>query len=92
MLLRTKGYSGINVGGLAIGMTVAMFIGLWVYDELSFNRYHKNYDSIVQMWHEYTDPDTLIIDGGLAMQYALAAALKNDYQNYFKLLELCKLA
>src|SRR5262245_62060572 len=50
MLLRTKGYSAINVGGLAIGMAVAMLIGLWVYDELSFNKYHGNYDSIVQLW------------------------------------------
>ena len=47
MLLRAKGYSVINVGGLAIGMTVAMLIGLWVYDELSFNKYHANYDNIV---------------------------------------------
>ena len=40
-ILKTKGYSVINIGGLAIGMTVAMFIGLWIYDELSFNRSHK---------------------------------------------------
>lgn len=84
MLGRTKGYSGINVGGLAVGMAVAMLIGLWVYDELSFNKYHKNYDSIVQFWHGQTDPDTQVIDGGLAMQYAPASALKNDYQHYFK--------
>jgi putative ABC transport system permease protein len=84
MLLRTKGYSSINVGGLAIGMAVAMLIGLWVYDELSFNKYHKNYDSIVQFWHGQTDPNTQVIDGGLAMQYATAAALRNDYQHYFK--------
>ncbi len=49
-LIRNKGYSIINVGGLAIGMTVAMFIGLWIYDELSFNKYHKNYDGIAQVW------------------------------------------
>jgi len=84
MLLRTKGYSGINVGGLGIGMAVAMLIGLWVYDELSFNQYHKNYDSIVQFWHGQTDPNTQVIDGGLAMQYATAAALRNDYQHYFR--------
>jgi hypothetical protein len=32
----------INIGGLAIGMSVAMLIGLWVHDELSFDRYHQN--------------------------------------------------
>ena len=84
MLLRTPGYSAINVGGLAIGMAVAMLIGLWVYDELSFNRYHDNYDSIVQLWHGETNPDTQEISGGLAMQFAVAGALKDDYQHYFK--------
>ncbi|TKT87574.1 ABC transporter permease [Dyadobacter frigoris] len=45
-LSNNKGYSAINIGGLAVGMGVAMLIGLWVYDELSFNKYHKNYDRI----------------------------------------------
>src|SRR5260370_8900382 len=46
-ILRNKGYSFINIGGLAIGMSVAILIGLWVYDELSFDKYHSNYDRIV---------------------------------------------
>ena len=48
-LLSHKGYSFINIGGLAIGMAVAMLIGLWIYDELSFNRYHKNYETIARV-------------------------------------------
>ena len=48
-LIKTKGYSAINIGGLAVGMAVAMLISLWVYDELSFNTYHKNYDHIAQV-------------------------------------------
>ena len=48
-LVRSKGYSAINIGGLAIGMAVAMLIGLWVYDELTFDKYHKNYDRIAQV-------------------------------------------
>lgn len=84
VLLRTKGYSAINVGGLAIGMAVAILIGLWVYDELSFNKYHDNYPSIVRLWHGETNPDTKEISGGGAMQFAVAGALKDDYQHYFK--------
>lgn len=83
-LLRNKGYSIINVGGLAIGLTVAMLIGLWVYDELSFNKYHDNYENIVQLWHGEIDPDTKEISGGIAMQFAVAGALKDDYQHYFR--------
>lgn len=48
-LVKSKGYSAINIGGLAVGMAVAMLIGLWVYDELSFNKYHKNYHRIAQV-------------------------------------------
>ncbi|WP_314514401.1 permease prefix domain 2-containing transporter [Xanthocytophaga agilis] len=48
-LTRNKGYSFINIGGLSIGMTVAMLIGLWVYDEISFNSYHENHDSIARV-------------------------------------------
>jgi putative ABC transport system permease protein len=48
-LIRSKGYSLINIGGLAVGMTVAILIGLWIHDEISFNTYHKNYDRIAQV-------------------------------------------
>src|SRR5688572_6287357 len=48
-LVKSKGYSAINIGGLAVGMAVAMLIGLWVYDELSFDKYHTNYDRIAQV-------------------------------------------
>jgi putative ABC transport system permease protein len=48
-LIKSKGYSAINIGGLAVGMAVAMLIGLWVYDELSFDKYHANYNRIAQV-------------------------------------------
>jgi putative ABC transport system permease protein len=48
-LVKSKGYSAINIGGLAVGMAVAMMIGLWVHDEFTFDRYHKNYDRIAQV-------------------------------------------
>ncbi len=48
-LLKNKGYSALNIGGLAVGMAVALLIGLWIYDELSINKYHKNYDRIAKV-------------------------------------------
>ena len=36
-LLKSKAYSAINILGLATGMAVAMLIGLWIWDELSFD-------------------------------------------------------
>ncbi|GAB3966659.1 ABC transporter permease [Spirosoma terrae] len=48
-LVKHKGYSFINIGGLAVGMAVAILIGLWIYDELSFDRYFQNYDRIAKV-------------------------------------------
>jgi putative ABC transport system permease protein len=48
-LRRHKGYSFINIAGLAIGMACCILILLWVQDELSFDRYHKNADSIYRV-------------------------------------------
>ncbi|SDL61317.1 ABC transporter permease [Siphonobacter aquaeclarae] len=55
-LLKNKAYSFINIVGLATGMAVTMLIGLWIWDELTFDRYHKNYDRIAQvMLHQTWD-------------------------------------
>lgn len=83
-LVKTKGYSFINIGGLAVGMAVAMLIGLWIYDELNYDKYHKNYESIGQLWGGGTDPETSAIDGSISMQYPMAAVLRNNYSQYFK--------
>lgn len=36
--LRNKLYSLVNISGLAIGLSVAILIGIWVWDELSFDK------------------------------------------------------
>ncbi|WP_420147336.1 permease prefix domain 2-containing transporter, partial [Spirosoma sp.] len=53
-LTRHKGYSLINIGGLAVGMAVAMLIGLWIYDELSYNTHHQHYHQIAQVMQNQT--------------------------------------
>ena len=58
-MLKGKAYSMINIGGLAIGMVVAMLIGLWVHDELTFNHYHKDHERIVQVMSHYKFRDRL---------------------------------
>jgi putative ABC transport system permease protein len=53
-LLKHKLYSFINIFGLALGMAVTILIGLWVWDELSFNKSFKNYDAIGQLYQNRT--------------------------------------
>lgn len=48
-LAKNKMYSFINITGLASGMAVAMLIGLWLYDELSFNKSFQNHKRIAQV-------------------------------------------
>jgi predicted permease len=45
-IIRHKGYSVINVAGLAIGMACALLILLWIQDELSYDRFHENADRL----------------------------------------------
>jgi len=49
-LLRNKGYSTINIGGLAVGIAVVILIGLWINDELTFNTVHKNHHRIAKVY------------------------------------------
>ncbi|MET7254362.1 ABC transporter permease [Dyadobacter fermentans] len=81
-LWKNKGYSAINVGGLAIGMGVAMLIGLWIYDELSYNRYFKNYDRIGQILQNRVE------NGEKKTWFALPVPfieeLKTHYGDHFK--------
>ncbi len=44
-----KGYSLINIAGLAVGIACALFILLWVQDELSFDRFHANASTIYRV-------------------------------------------
>ena len=48
-LARNKIYSFINVAGLSIGLACAMLIMLYVKDEVSFDRFHKNVNHIYRI-------------------------------------------
>jgi len=48
-LFQNKAHSFINVFGLAIGMAVALLIGLWIVDECSCEKYNPGYDHIARV-------------------------------------------
>lgn len=52
-LQRNKIYSLLNSGGLAVGMACCILIGLFIKNELSYDRYHKNFDNIYRVLHSY---------------------------------------
>src|ERR1700744_5756399 len=83
-LVRNRVSSMINIGGLAVGMAVAMLIGLWVWDELSFDKYHQNYDRIAQVVTKMRDPRTGDAGVNNSLQYPMITELKNNYRSNFK--------
>lgn len=82
-LVKTRGYSFINIGGLALGMAVALIIGLWVHDELTFNRYHDNYDQIAQVMKAGTFQGKHY-SGQDYLQYPMLNELKTTYGANFR--------
>jgi len=46
---RNKGFTFINVAGLAIGLAASLMITLWVQEELSYDRFHKNGENIYRV-------------------------------------------
>ncbi|WP_428654548.1 ABC transporter permease [Runella sp.] len=81
-LLKHKGYSFINIFGLATGMAVAILIGLWVWDELSFNTYHKNYPRIAQIVQNQEMNGE--IKTNTSVPYPFINELKTNYGESFK--------
>jgi putative ABC transport system permease protein len=80
-IIKSKGYSAINIGGLAVGMAVAILIGLWIWDELSFDTYHPNYDRIMQvMQHQNYNGE---VGTQSANPAVLAQEIRSKYPNDF---------
>ncbi len=48
-LRKHKGYSFINIFGLAVGLATCILILLWVQDEVSYDRFHANLDSLYRV-------------------------------------------
>ncbi len=73
-----KGYSFINIFGLAVGMACCILILLWVKDELSFDRFHENADVIYRVTeHQYNSSGDYFPVA--VTPWPLAEALKNDF-------------
>lgn len=52
-LMKNKNFSFINITGLTIGITVCMMIFLFIMNEFSIDRFHRNADRIFRVMREY---------------------------------------
>ncbi len=71
---KNKGFSFLNIAGLALGISCALLILLWVHDELSVDQFHTNGDQLYQVYQRnYYDGK---VEGGYHTQGLLALELK----------------
>jgi len=76
-ITKNKAYSFINIVGLSAGLTCFAFIFLWVNDELSFDKFNKNYARIVRLTE--TAKTETGINRSATTSAPMAKALKDDY-------------
>lgn len=81
-LTKNKGYTFINIAGLATGMAVALLIGLWIWDELTFNKYHKNYDRLAQVWQHNLYNG--VKGSQVSNPYVMAEEIRSNFGSDFK--------
>jgi putative ABC transport system permease protein len=82
-LRKNKFFSLINIVGLSVGMAITLLIGLWIWDEVSFDRSNQNYQKIAQvMQNGQMNGETMTWP---VLPHPLADAIRSGYGNDFPL-------
>ncbi|HVY75030.1 MAG TPA: ABC transporter permease, partial [Puia sp.] len=85
-LRKSRVYAFINIAGLASGMTAAFLIGLWVWDEITFDTYHRHYDRLAQVMVNQTSEGEIYTGSTIAMP--VGEALRLHYRDNFRRISL----
>src|SRR5690349_5308203 len=75
-LLKNKGYSALNILGLATGMAVALLIGLWIYYQYSYDKFLPDYKQLYQVRRNFYGNGDTMTYGGTSLK--LADVLRNQ--------------
>jgi putative ABC transport system permease protein len=81
-LRRDKIHSFINISSLAIGLTIVLLIGLWVFDECSYDRYNPHYHRIARIMQNETSNGVTSVTASLP--FPLINELRTTYAGSFK--------
>jgi putative ABC transport system permease protein len=71
-MIRQKGHSFINITGLAIGLASCLLVTLWILDELSCDKFHKDARHIYHVLAHGT------VKNNPSTPYTLAPALEEE--------------
>ena len=78
-IIRHKAFTAINIAGLAIGMTCSIFILLWVQNELSYERFHKNADETYRITAKAGDFDAAVNCAGMPAELKVKIPAVKNY-------------
>jgi ABC-type antimicrobial peptide transport system permease subunit len=82
-LVKNKIYSIINIFGLAAGMAVAMLIAFWIWDEVTYDKYHTNHKQLAQVMTTFIGDDGKV-GTGEAVCMPIGPELRTKYGSDFK--------
>jgi putative ABC transport system permease protein len=78
-ILRSKGFSLLNIAGLAVGLAVCLLILLYVRAETSYDAYHTHVDRIYRVQNAWLKPDGSIQGEFATLAPSFAILLRNDF-------------
>ncbi len=81
-LRNNKAFASLNIVGLAIGMATAIIIGLWVFDELTYDHYNPNHERLAKIMITQTNKGDW--DTGPTIAMPLGFAMEAKYKDLFK--------
>lgn len=88
-LLRYKFISAINLFGLTVGLTCCLLITIYIFNELSYDKYNKNADNIYRVERTFLNAETGAVSLELgAVAPPFAPFLQNDFKDIKKVTTL----
>ena len=78
-ILKSKGFSILNIAGLAVGLAVCLLILLYVRAELSYDAYHASAERIYRVQNAWLKPDGSIQSEFPTLAPSYALLLRNDF-------------
>jgi len=85
-LKKSRVYSLINILGLSLGLSVSILIGLWIFDETSYDKNFEHYDRIARVLQNVTNNGEL--QTWRNTPYPLSDELRKNYGSDFKHISL----
>jgi len=87
-LLRHKGYTFINIMGLAVGIAACVLIFLYIQNELSYDRFHENADRTYRLTADWSNRGDSRIHQ-LGTPFVLAQTIRDNYPEVEHITQVC---